>query len=438
MTIDDSGYLLVSNADGSGLVEYQLTASGYSDMEGITVADASDPEGKFYVAVENPPAILEFKYTALSSGSNNSANRVFVVDIPDVNAAATNQRLEGLSFVPWAAFQNGMPVWLSDQSEPALHGIFYIALQSNGCVYAVSLAASPATSLTYYNSKDEVFCSGNSDLAALHFDACHNVLYGANDGANLLRQFSPQGQVLNTWPLAGDEQEGVGLYPNNQLLVAQDTGAVCRMSFNPFTESLPNRCSSCGNGNVEAPENCDDGNFISNDGCENDCSLTITPTVTASPTVTQTPTPTPTRTASPTATLTPTAPPTPSPTVTPTPLPSASPSATPTNIATPDPTHTSSPTETPPRCKGVAGFLPRQAIVSLKRHALKVKMSASGFDGVEFELKFRGPGLNSTLILGKNNTVVAAQRGNYRIKYRLVCATKHSKFSPETKIRKLS
>lgn len=53
---------------------------------------------------------------------------------------------------------------------------------------------------------------------------------------------------------------------------------------------------ACGNGIVNAGEECDDGNLIDGDGCQSDCTLApaYTPTPTPSPTVTISPTATPT------------------------------------------------------------------------------------------------------------------------------------------------
>jgi cysteine-rich repeat protein len=67
-------------------------------------------------------------------------------------------------------------------------------------------------------------------------------------------------------------------------------------------------CPTCGNGVIEPPETCDDGNQQSGDGCSAKCRLEPTPTATRSITPTQpSRTPTPSRTATPT--VTPTVPP---------------------------------------------------------------------------------------------------------------------------------
>jgi cysteine-rich repeat protein len=139
------------------------------------------------------------------------------------------------------------------------------------------------------------------------------------------------------------------------------------------TDTLQLQCrpSTCGDGIVQADhEDCDDGNRINGDGCNQGCRLepstpapTRTPTVTstaqATPTPSSTASPAPTATATPMAPMTntptatetasslPTATATPVPTDTPTntPLPGI-PTATPTQTRTPTPTHTVTPTPT--------------------------------------------------------------------------------------------
>ena len=103
------------------------------------------------------------------------------------------------------------------------------------------------------------------------------------------------------------------------------------------TVSVECRPSTCGNARIEGDhEQCDDGNRVNGDGCDQGCQAeapppTPTPSATPVPTATPTPSPsaTPVPTAAPTASPTPTPAPTPDPTPTPAPTPSASPTPTP-------------------------------------------------------------------------------------------------------------
>jgi cysteine-rich repeat protein len=118
--------------------------------------------------------------------------------------------------------------------------------------------------------------------------------------------------------------------------------------------------SCCGNGQVDAGEQCDDGNSNELDACTSECRVGPGLPATSTPTPTRTPTPaatvtftrTPTRTATPTATSSPTRTPTRTPTATftptrtPTRTATRTPSITPTRTATPSITPTRTPTRT--------------------------------------------------------------------------------------------
>src|SRR5581483_432153 len=72
--------------------------------------------------------------------------------------------------------------------------------------------------------------------------------------------------------------------------------------------------STCGDGIVQADhEDCDDGNRVNGDGCDQGCRIEVAPTPTPTPAGTPTPTPTPSPASTPTPVPTPTPTPTPTP-----------------------------------------------------------------------------------------------------------------------------
>ena len=126
-----------------------------------------------------------------------------------------------------------------------------------------------------------------------------------------------------------------------------------RVDVDTFTYyCLPSRC---GDDRLQNDEQCDDGNRINGDGCDQGCYAEPTPTPSPvptpspSPTPSPVPTPTPTPVPSPTPTPVPTPTPTPVPSPTPTPVPSPTPTPAPTQTPTPTPVPTATPipTETP-------------------------------------------------------------------------------------------
>jgi cysteine-rich repeat protein len=125
------------------------------------------------------------------------------------------------------------------------------------------------------------------------------------------------------------------------------------------SDSLRLQCrpSACGDGIIQKDhEECDDGNRINGDGCDQGChrehpaTPTVTPTNTAVPTATPTDTPTDTPTETPTETMVPGAntwTPTSTFTITPTRTSTRTPTMTPTRTGTFTPTNTRTPTGTP-------------------------------------------------------------------------------------------
>jgi uncharacterized delta-60 repeat protein len=134
-----------------------------------------------------------------------------------------------------------------------------------------------------------------------------------------------------------------------------DLGELCDDGNTVSGDGCDANCTAtaCGNGIVTTGEQCDDGNLIDGDGCSSTCEIqpTYTPTPTATATATRTATvtntSTPTRTPTSTLTATVTRTSTPTATATSTRTPTQTPTSTLTATATATATHTRTPTLTP-------------------------------------------------------------------------------------------
>jgi len=128
-----------------------------------------------------------------------------------------------------------------------------------------------------------------------------------------------------------------------------------RVDVDTFTYwCLPSRC---GDGFLEPKrEQCDDGNRVNGDGCDQGCYIVPTPTPSPVPTPTPTPSPTPEPTQTPTPTPDPTPSPEPTPTPDNTPTPSPEPTASPTPTPSPEPTASPTPTPIPGPTLGLWSF----------------------------------------------------------------------------------
>lgn len=111
---------------------------------------------------------------------------------------------------------------------------------------------------------------GQTEHGMFYVDQYNKIIY-VNATWSALRKSSGTGTILTelSYPsfnfitnVAGSE---------NKIYVA-DEGAEKVFIFDSI-----NDYTYCGDGFLEFPEECDDGNTISNDGCENDCTLTFLP-----------------------------------------------------------------------------------------------------------------------------------------------------------------
>ena len=254
---------------------------------------------------------------------------------------------------------------------------------------------------------------GRTDLTGCNLTvaATGNIKAGAPTGGEndltAREQLTINGKV-NAAKTVGSGTDGrnVLLYPTRKAPSGATTPAAQLFGLATCTAASPGGncllpCPTCGNGRIEYPETCDDGNTASCDGCSPFCQLencndglvctidscdgrlgcrqvpaptpciepptptrTVTPTATITPTptntrtVTATPTDSPTRTATSTATQTLAPTPTRTPTATstatlsrtststPSETPTATPTGTPTATRTVTPTATVSPTRT--------------------------------------------------------------------------------------------
>ncbi len=201
--VDDGGYLLETDADGTFINEWHTG----NDLEGITVAD---PTSNFvYLGVErlssnSHVAIIEYNI------STGSATRTFDLSTW-MHPTNANKGLEALTFVPDSTNSEG--------------GTFYAALQETGTVYVFRLPiVSSTTSTTVTNITSFTPVSGWTDLSDMDYDATDGVIYAIYDGQNTMISMTPSGTVLDSWSLPLDGQEGIALNRNScEWFIADDT-----------------------------------------------------------------------------------------------------------------------------------------------------------------------------------------------------------------------
>jgi len=200
--VDGQGYLLEMESDGTPLNEWNPG----NDLEGITVADT---DSKFvYLGVErlssnSHSAIIEYNI------ATGTTKRTFDLSTW-LHPTIANQGLEALTFVP------------NDSSLEG--GYFYAALQETGVVYVFELpllSSSTTTTVTLITSFTPA--PGWSDLSDMFYDETDDIIYAIYDGKDRMISMKKDGEVLASWSLPAEGQEGIALNRDDcQWFLADD------------------------------------------------------------------------------------------------------------------------------------------------------------------------------------------------------------------------
>ena len=67
---------------------------------------------------------------------------------------------------------------------------------------------------------------GITDISGLHYDAVSDQLLVISDGTNPFHQVTRAGQILRSYALPGQNQEGVTVDPAGHIYIAQDSGGI--------------------------------------------------------------------------------------------------------------------------------------------------------------------------------------------------------------------
>ena len=201
--VGDEGFIASMDPDGGSVRTWPLPG----DLEGIAVADPKTD--RIYVAVEQPPSIVEFDI------AQGRVLRRF--PLPHLEAGGKKQRngLEALAFVP-------------DASDPE-GGVFWAGMQTDGTVHELSLPLrSDQTRTTVREIRAFTPVPGVTDIAALDWDPTTKTIWAVYDKANEIVVLDRSGAVQATWTLPGDGQEGIALTPERMFIADDSSNRVVR------------------------------------------------------------------------------------------------------------------------------------------------------------------------------------------------------------------
>jgi uncharacterized protein YjiK len=197
----DKGHLTELRTDGLKLRQERLDKE---DTEGITYDPAT---GLLYVAVEGAERILEVDPETFKAVREIPVERAFE---GQVLLEPSGNGIEGIAFVPDESREAGGVFYLANQTdnpnEPSLIVVVEISQSANG----------PVGKITDY------FSLPVSDLAGLYYDQPNDRLLVISDDNNVLIHLSRSGEVLDSYALPGEHQEGITLDGQGFLYIAED------------------------------------------------------------------------------------------------------------------------------------------------------------------------------------------------------------------------
>jgi uncharacterized protein YjiK len=215
--IDDEGAICELQLDGTLVKTKRINRA---DLEGITIDPAT---GLLYAIKEHAKTILE-----LDPDSFELLRQFPIETTPGTHISTgkhSSQGIEAITFIP-------------DPDHPA-GGTFFIAGKgwhsrqgkNIAMVYEIDvpLHDTAAANLTAYMVR--YFEPGISDLSGLHYDDRLQQLLLISDKHDTLMLLTTDGEIRASYPLPGEQQEGITLDTDGYLYIAEDSGNIIKYTF---------------------------------------------------------------------------------------------------------------------------------------------------------------------------------------------------------------
>ena len=211
--VGDNGDLGEFELDGKVVKTQHLRDA---DLEGITCDPAT---GMLYLIVEGEEKVLEVEPESFAVKREFVLERAF--EGKEIMKEG-GQGIEGITFVPDARHPEG--------------GVFFIANQAfdldavEGDLSDICEVVLPLRSQKS-GGKVEIsryFVPGVIDLAGLHYDAEMVLIYAISDSRNLFLAMRPGGEVVRSYALPEQNQEGIAVDADGFLYIARDSGGIVK------------------------------------------------------------------------------------------------------------------------------------------------------------------------------------------------------------------
>lgn len=210
--IGDEGDIAEIQPDGRLIKEQKIDKK---DFEGITCDPAT---GLLYVVEEGQARIFEINPENFSVVREFSIEPVFG---KKMILADKKNRVEAITFVPDAAHAEGGTFYLAnknlDSHDPAASIIFGVEVPLKSSLNQ-NLPAKIISSFTL----------SVPDISDLYYNPSNDHLNIISDQTNTFFELTKDGQVLKSYALPGDNQEGFTVDNNGFLYLAQDSGGIIK------------------------------------------------------------------------------------------------------------------------------------------------------------------------------------------------------------------
>lgn len=199
--IGDKGHLTELQPEGVRLKQERLAEK---DMEDITYSPVT---GNLYIAVEGADLILEVDPDEFKIIRQIPLERAFE---GRVLLEPSGSGLEGIAFVPDESHEGGGTFFLANQTDNPEEPSLILEVEISGP------PDPPVGKITSY------FSVPVSDLSGLYYDQSRDRLLVISDDNNVLMHLSRTGQLLDSYALPGEHQEGITLDARGFLYIAED------------------------------------------------------------------------------------------------------------------------------------------------------------------------------------------------------------------------
>lgn len=215
--IDDEGTICELQLDGTLVKTKRINRA---DLEGITIDPAT---GLLYAIKEHAKTILE-----LDPDSFELLRQFPVETTPGTHISTgkhSNQGIEAITFIPDPDHPAGGTFFIAGKGWRTRHAKGVAAVyEINAPLHDTSGANRTAYMVRYFEP-------GISDLSGLHYDNQLQQLLLISDNHDTLMLLTTDGEIQASYPLPGEQQEGITLDTDGYLYIAEDSGNIIKYTF---------------------------------------------------------------------------------------------------------------------------------------------------------------------------------------------------------------